>query len=291
MRAVWSFWTKPFKAHRHATWLHPRHHLLSWILSFETIRKYYPSTTLFTDDEGARLLVDQLELAFDTVSTDLNALANHDPGWWTLGKVYTYRAQREPFIHFDSDMYLWKPLCDELLSSPVLAQNPEPEVFYRPELLESGLSEGETIWLPAEWVWYRAAGPRKGGDCCGIFGGHRVDFISHFAGQAIKLIEHPDNRAGWARLDKIGQTTLVEQYLLAACIEYHRVQTSSPFHGIQIGYVFNSMREAFDPDRAAQIGFTHLLAESKRDAKIAERIEQRVKRDYPDQYQRCMSLP
>jgi hypothetical protein len=292
MRAVWSFWMKPFKARRHSAWLSPVHHLLSWVLSVETARQHYPRTSLMTDDEGAQLLVEQLGLKFDEVSTELNVLADHDPAWWALGKLYAYRAQREPFIHIDNDAYLWKPLPEQVSSSPVFAECPEPYSlgFYHPEFLECSLSNGGAIWLPAEWVWYRADGRRQRGDACGIFGGNHLDFINHYAGQAIKLVEHPDNQAGWALIDKASQNTLFEQYLLAACVEYHRWHIASPYHGIEIRYLFDTLDEAYDSDRATQLGYTHLLGESKRHEKTAMQMVERVKQDYPNYYERCLSL-
>jgi hypothetical protein len=294
MRAVWSFWTKPFEAQYHSLWLSPLHHLLSWVLSVQTARRHYTRTALLTDDEGARLLVDRVGLQFDEVSTELNALHAHDPGWWTLGKVYAYRAQTEPFVHVDSDVYLWKPLPERVASAPVFAQNPEyfDEGFpYRPDSLETTLAEGGAIWLPAEWVWYRSDGMRPRGECCGLFGGQHVDFIRHFAEQAIRLVEHPDNQPGWSKVDdKFTKSLLYEQYFLSACVEYHRAHRASPYHGVEIRYLFNSVRESFQTERAAQLGYTHLLAQTKLNKEVMALLEERVKRDHPDYYERCVSL-
>jgi len=61
---------------------------------------------LVTDTEGARLLVDKLGLRFTTVMTTLTALDDADPEWWVLGKLWAYRAQTEPFVHLDNDVFL-----------------------------------------------------------------------------------------------------------------------------------------------------------------------------------------
>lgn len=294
MLAVWSFWTKPFKAHHHSLWPSPMHHLLSWVLSVETARRHYPRTALFTDDEGAGLLVDHIGLPFDEVSTELNALAAHDTAWFALGKVFTYRAQAEPFIHIDSDVFLWNPLPESLTSAPVLAQSPDyfktGLSYYQPEVLERVVSGGGEIWLPAEWVWYRSHGGLQRGESCGIFGGNRVDFIQHYSEQAIKLIEHPVNQPGWSLMqDKFNHNILFEQYLLAACVAYHRQRENSPYRDIDIKYLFDSLDQAYDSDQAEQLGYTHLIAGAKRNPDIAKRLEQRVKRDYPDYYERCLN--
>jgi hypothetical protein len=81
VRAVWSFWTKPFLTHRRFTWLTERHHLMAWVLSLETSKKQYRETVLVTNEEGARLLVDGLGLEFTSVLTELKALRDADPDW------------------------------------------------------------------------------------------------------------------------------------------------------------------------------------------------------------------
>jgi Family of unknown function (DUF6734) len=121
--------------------------------SLQTARKHYGKTSLFTDDEGARILIDGIGLEFDTVSVDLNELAHSDPEWWTLGKMMTYRAQTEPFVHIDEDVFLWQRLPRELEQAPVFAQNAEyfscAAWWYQPEALESVVKEHRG-WLPDE---------------------------------------------------------------------------------------------------------------------------------------------
>jgi hypothetical protein len=294
LKAVWSFWSKPFRSHHHRVWASEKHHLLAWVLSTQTARQHYRATELHTDDAGARMLVDGIGLEFDRVCISLNALRAHDPGWWALGKLYAYRSQREPFVHLDNDVFLWRPLPERLMTAPLLAQNPEyftpGRSYYRPEAFEAALDGLDRAWLPPEWRWYRASGRPQRADCCGVFGGQRDDFIRYYAAQAIRLIEHAPNQTGWDRLrDKIGHNILFEQYLLGACVDYHRARDNSPYRGIDIDYVFPSLDQAFDPTIAARVGYTHLIANAKRNPELADRLEARVARDHPDHYQRCIA--
>jgi len=293
MRAIWSFWSKPFENHYHQSWFSEIHHLYSWVLSVETARKHYPRTALYTDDSGARLLVDRLGLEFEFVSTSLNALSHHDPDWWTLGKIQAYKEQTEPFLHIDSDVYLWDRLPLETESASVFAQNPEHFSqgiwYYRPEEIEEAVASCPEGWLPEEWRWYRSEERAQRGECCGILGGQRVDFIQHYAAQALKMIDHPGNHDAWMSLpNKRTNAILLEQYLLSACFEHHAYRPDSPYCGIEIKYVFDSMEEAFDPSRSSRVGYTHLLGPSKRSQDAADRLERRVKQDYPAHYERCV---
>jgi hypothetical protein len=155
LRSVWSFWTKPWRDRSGWGWSSDKHHLLAWILSFETARKYYPRTSLVTDDAGAKLLVDGIGLEFDCVLTELNALNSRDPRLWMLGKLHAYRAQTEPFVHLDTDVILWKRLPAGIESAPVFAQNPDPFMIgashYKPDQLRQYLTRQPQSWIPQEW--------------------------------------------------------------------------------------------------------------------------------------------
>jgi hypothetical protein len=291
MRAVWSFWSTPYHAHYHRVWHSERHHLLSWVLSVGEACRHYPDTWLVTDSAGARLLVDRLALPFRHVDLRLDRLhASCDEEWWVLGKLTAYAAQTAPFLHLDNDVVLWRPLPTAVTDAPVFAQNPEifyleDQSLYRLEPFVNGIARFGG-WLPPEWSWYvEQRGTRA--LCCGIFGGHNLDFIRHYADRAIEIIRHPSNQAVWPTLG-VRDNILVEQYFLAACLEYHRHSAASPHRGLEAAYLFQSSADAFDPPCATKVGYTHLIGDAKNDRYIAKRLEMRVQCDYPDYYEKCL---
>lgn len=256
--------------------------------------KHYPDTWLYTDDEGKRLLVDELGLPFVHVCTDLNVLADYDPGWWALGKLHTYRLQAAPFIHIDSDAFLWLPVSERLLHADIFAQNPDVFVlgksFYCPERIEQTLSSVNG-WLPKEWTWVRSSHRVLLGVGCGILGANRLDFISYIANLAFEIIENPANRVAMATIkDKFPLMVLLEQFLIGCCLEYHREQPNSPFSGVTVAYLFGSGAELFIPEQAARAGHTHLIADAKRNPAVVKLLEERMRRDNPAQFERCREV-
>jgi hypothetical protein len=294
MRAVWSFWTKPFKAHHNRVWLTEKHHLFAWILSVETARRRYSNISLFTDDEGASLLVENLGLNFTYVSTELNALQDADPNWWVLGKLWTYRAQTEPYVHIDSDVFLWKCLPTDVERADVFAQNPESfpfndESWYRPIQYDQAIRDAQG-WAPEEWLYYTSRHSNNA-ICCGILGGNAVEFLSHYADLGIRMIEHPKNERVWASIgNTISDNILIEQYFLSACLDFHRQQKASRFRDTRIKFLFRSSDEAFDEIVAAHAGYTHLIGGAKSNPALAKRLEDRVRRDFPKLYERCLRI-
>jgi hypothetical protein len=302
VRAVWSFWTKPFRAGRGSRWLTDYHAHLAWGLSVELARRHYPDTLLVTDDDGAELLVDQLKLPFSSVSLELNRLHDRDPDWWALGKLCAYRLQTEPFVHIDSDVFLWKRLPAALEAAPVFAQSPEEfdpnrdGHFYPLRAVENtfyGTAEDRGRgWLPDAWLAYSAQrGPLRAA-CCGVVGGTRTDVLREVAEHGIRVVEAPENAAGWAAWgDKGYCNVLIEQFLLNAVVERRRelewVESDSE---LRIAYLFPTDAEAYDPARAEAVGYTHVIGGAKRNAELMADLEARMWADYPEFAERCHAL-
>lgn len=285
MRAVWSFWSKPFREGRGSRWLSDYHARLAWGLSVERARRHYPDTQLVTDDDGAEILVDRLKLPFASVSLELNAL--RDPDWWALGKLYAYRLQTGPFVHIDSDVFLWKPLPAELESAAVFAQSPEtfdPDRdghWYPLRAVEDTFRDSG--WLPDAWRRYSARHAPLVASCCGVIGGHRTDVLRDFAELGVRVVEAPENAAGWAAWgDKGYCNVLIEQFLLNAVAEAAAVR---------VAYLFASDAEAYDPSRAEALGYTHLIGGAKRNPELMADLEARMWADHPEIAERCQSVP
>jgi hypothetical protein len=288
MRAVWSFWSAPYTAFYRHSWAHPIDHLLSWVISVQSATRHYPDAMLVTDSPGRRLLVDRLGLPFTAISTDLDRLDGRDPCWWMLGKLVAYGQQTEPFVHIDSDVFLWNRLPAHLTSAPVLTQNPEyhQKSQYGIDELDEALRAGDGR-LPPEWEWACSLDPIVPVENCGILGGQDVRFLRHYARTALALIEHEANQAALRNLS-VGfwHNCAVEQFFLAACIGFHAARPDSPYRGVRVAHLFPSWAEASDGNYAARVGYTHLMG-GKRLPAAGQRLAERVRRDWPDFYRRC----
>jgi len=295
MRAVWSFWSKPFRAYKGRIWSEPRHHLYAWALSLRLAAQHYPETVLVTDTAGKALLVDGLGLEFAQVSTELDRLRDVDPGWWALGKLVAYSLQDRPFVHLDTDVFLWQALPAALAAAPVFAQCPErhalQHAWCRPQDVVR-LFERHGLKVPVAWdwscsritTWFRE-------ESCGIVGGNRVDFIRDYAKLAMGMVLDPSHAAAWAELpDKEAYNMLVEQYFLGACVDYHRLHPESAFRGVTIRHLFPTWEDAYNPRSAARVGYTHLLGDAKSHPEVTERLERRIATMDPVLYRRCQRM-
>jgi hypothetical protein len=294
MRAVWSFWSKPFLQGQAWCWREPIHHLLAWGLSFRLAQAHYPRTALVTDSRGAALLVDALGLPFADVRTDLDALQGADPSLWMLGKLTAYGLQSEPFVHLDTDVFLWRPLPGDMTSAPAFAQHMDEFPMTGqcgPRIIEDAFARAG-LSLPAEWEWVRShhAGSYREANC-GIFGGTNTAFIRYYAQLALDLALNPGHSPAWASIpDRFGLNPTVEQFVFTACADYHRFNPGSPHRGLYTRYLFPSAAEAYDPAHARRAGYTHLLGDAKQHPHTMARLEARVRTEDPVYYARCEAV-
>lgn len=279
-RAVWSFWSVPYRHQRGRHWPNDLCHALSWILSFRLASQLFETTALVTDDQGYELLIERLRLPFDEVTLSLNEIADQDPSWWALGKLHAYREQNVPFLHIDSDVFLWPGFPAGDLSGEIVAQNPEHAPtsdagYYRPTAVATAIrSTGG--FLPPELGRYID----NGGDaalCTGIVGGTAVPLLRHYADLSIRLVESAENQEAWRRLAPLEDFNLVvEQYLLGALC----------WGGDQVDVhcVFGSQQDTFSEEWAHERRFTHLIASAKSDSRYMRWLAARVHRDFPADY-------
>lgn len=279
-RAVWSFWSVPYREQSGRRWANDFSHSLSWILSFRLASQHFAITALVTDSWGYELLVERLGLPFDEVTVSLNKIAGQHPAWWALGKLHAYREQDEPFLHIDNDVFLWPGFPATGLSGDVVAQNPEhapvtDETYYKPAALAAALrSTGGSI--PRELEDY-ISGSGDAALCTGVVGGSAVHLIRHYADLGIRLVESPENQAAWKRLAPLEDFNLiVEQYLLGAvCWGDAKVDVQC---------LFKSQHDTFSEEFARDQWYTHLISSAKSDPRYMRWLTERVRQEFPDDF-------
>jgi hypothetical protein len=301
MNIVWSFWSQPFFEYYKESWYSPRHHLMSWILSVKSAQQFYPDIYLHTDVRGKELLVDTLGLEFKKVFLTLEDIDKKHSRWWALGKLYTYLQQEEPFIHLDSDVYLSKPLSASLTAASLLVQNEEQvKIFsksmgwYKPYQLHKilELTKGD---FPEEWKWAIDHDQAIAYNC-GIVGGQDVEFIKNYAQKAIDFIENKKNDMSWEIFSKLHGyrhawlNILVEQYYLAACSRKKNEEMQSEGSAFNVRTLIDDPSIPITSEFNNELGYTHLLGENKKDQSIADELENIVKKQYPELYERCEQL-
>ena len=168
-------------------WLNMRFHLISWALSCLQLKKFYSDVELITDEFGKFLLIDQLGLPYTKVSVKLNQLDYYNHNLWSLGKIYAYSMQDSPFLHVDSDVYIYERFSTQLESSSLIAQNLEKDFSFYYDLVSTLIEK--KFYVPDFILRARTLGFGSSAYNAGIIGGQNIEFFKAFCKQAFEFVD------------------------------------------------------------------------------------------------------
>lgn len=288
MKIVQSFWSKPalnpddindgaLKRGTTGGWLDVKSYYRSWALSCLRFKQYYDAVELVTDTRGKEILIDLLGLPYTFVRTDLDCLANQPTDLWAFGKIYAYSLQKEPFMHVDSDIYIWKRLT-QLDGASLIVQNLERHTYFNeilkkyyavfpffPDCLRNQVNSNESVWAVN----------------AGIMGGTNYTFINQYAQQAIEFITK--NQEFLSRIPLVEFNLIFEQILFF----YLTQRLSEP-----VTSLFDETISQYDrwivnfDDVPNGTKYIHAVGPYKRDPAITSWVEHCLLADFPEYHNR-----
>jgi hypothetical protein len=194
MRIIQSLWSKPMLSKKmekesrfSGGWLDGRYHLMSWTLSCLQLIETYGAVELYTDSIGRELLIEKLKLPYTRVHVVFDRLKWVNPQLWAAGKLYAYNLQDSPFIHIDSDVYIWKKFSDRLEHADLIAQNTEVNFSFYQELFQTICIENFKIPLSV-WRSYLNEGAINAYNA-GIIGGRKHSFFKLYCQEVFHFLK------------------------------------------------------------------------------------------------------
>lgn len=230
--------------------------LLFATLAAHFVKRAFGVTRLCTDKRGAEIAA-MLGWPFDEIDTGLDEMeCGGCEHVWALGKLFAALSQDRPFVQFDWDVLLLKPLPDTITKARMAAQSVDYPEWYRGAEMEA--------WM--ERVGYRAGLPAYN---AGIFGGSDLGAIHEYAESGIALARRLANGAEGTKL-----SMFAEQYHAGAFAERN---------GIEVATLL-PLRPTREEVAAA--GYIHMTGGNKRAARWIARAEARMARDFPAAWER-----
>jgi hypothetical protein len=269
MKAVFSFWSKPYfrSIHKgHAGFPSEHYFKVALELAVLTARDHFDTIELVTDTEGYAI-IEKLGIQFDSVSLALNDIADIPANLWCFGKLKAYSIQKEPFVHLDYDLFLLKPLRAGFLEKAIICQSVEPFLvkhygdYYLPNL--------EQVFtfpkLPNAYKLLKDT-PLESQKAynTGLVGGTNWKALTAYAKMAMKVCR--DNlafiRERYSEFQLSEMNVVFEQYTLMAFAKLHNIEVTPLLESV-----------VYDNEEVAEVGLVHLIASSKSDILTCENME------------------
>ena len=280
---IQSFWSKPFfkenddlNARFKGGWLKANFFYYSCLLSCLKFKQNYGEVSLYTDDLGKELLIDKLEIPYSEIHLELNELQDYPAELWALGKVLTYSLQEKPFIHADTDVFIWDKLPLEFLNTDLFAQNLEVNFPKYSEVLEIVLNEFKAISKDLFPIYQRTNDVYAYN--AGIIGGTSLVFFKELKSKVFEIID--------ANLDKlhlidVGVLNMVYEQMLGFELATQK--------NLEIKFLKSQMNEAFTNVMKFHMvpikeTYIHTVGYAKRSIEMCEQLKYRLKYEFPKEY-------
>ena len=270
MRIVQTFWSAGRDPLEYSFgWLRPEYNLMSWTLSCLSLREHYDEVALYTDEQGKHVLIDLLHLPY----TEVNIIYDETlclPQHWAYAKIKTYSLQTKPFLHVDGDVYLPRPIPEDIISAPLIAQNREIGTAYYKRMMDRILLEPAII-LPA-YIEEALREDSIASYNMGIFGGSDLDFIRQFCAEAASFMEKNSMNDGTRRQSLIDCNVFFEQVIFGVMTDRYGKEVASVI-GRAIRDEGYTRQEFCNFSRYEDSKLLHLLGGHKRNKSVTQSIE------------------
>ena len=282
MRIVQTFWSAGRNPLEYSFgWLRPEYNLMSWALSLLSLREHYDEVALYTDEQGKHVLIDLLHLPY----TEVHVVYDETlclPQHWSYAKIKTYSLQTKPCLHIDGDIFLSKPIAEDIVHAPLIAQSKEIGTEYYRHMMDRILQES-ALQLP-KYVEDGLKEESIASYNMGLFGGNDMDFIHAYSEEALALCDK--NKA----ICLNGNFNLLFEQMLFAYKAQKEGQTVSTI----FSQIFNdngyTVKDFCNLDDFEHKGFFHLLGGHKRNRNLIDSLEETLIAHYPDYYKTIVKL-
>jgi len=290
MKIVHSFWSKPtFERGQYrgddrksGGWLEKKYNYMSWALSCLTFKKHYDFIELVTDSKGKSLLIDTLGLPYDNVVNELDKLNDFHTDLWATAKLFTYKIQDEPFMHVDSDVYIWKRLTD-IEDAPLVAQNEETDIPVYKKMWADIVDNYEYV---PDYMLTDFRQQTKILSCnAGIFGGTDVAFIKEFANESFHFLSR--NRSCYDKITPLAGSVLIYEQYLFSCLARKRMK--------DVSYLFPSKGDNYVAISEflgvpGKKFYVHAVGGMKKREQICQNVADQLLLQFPAYYYRIQEL-
>ena len=263
-RAIYSLWTKPM-TQGYVGFNSEKALMECFALSLHYSKKWFKEIHFITDIKGKKL-IEKYGLTFDSISTELEeALKDTSVRDWSLGKIYACKIQDKPFIHIDNDVILFKKLPDSFLSKDAVFQSSERNdwPFYH------DMMHFDAANYKQKPEWYNTQILKAYN--CGLLGFNKLNFLDEWWEASVKHVEYLKQYNGYPDTGLLSCLTYEQQYVGCLC-DYYNYSVGLLTHYDDT----DPHTETIDDKLAEKLGYTHLLAQCKREKLTEDKVTLRL---------------
>lgn len=248
----------------------------SLLLSYITLKKLYGNVTMYCNQYAYDKILKHIPYDNIIINDLLNITTSNYYNDWALLKFEVYKLQKEPFIHVDGDVFIFRDLLSEFINGEydAVVQSVETSPIYS-KFYYANLDKLVTYNFIDLEISTKTADKYDGniiGYNCGVVGFKNMDFLKYYTKKAQEMNMLINNKT----IDSVIHAPMIyEQFVLHELLiknnmKCHEVLPSEDV----LGKGYNAAGNIH--------GYTHLLSGNKYVQHFVMLIREKILKDYPE---------
>ena len=200
-------------------------------------------------------------------------------------KIVTYQDQNEPFIHIDTDVFMWEPIPQRLLIAPLVAQHRERDAnFYMEVYKQIGI---DCIQLP-RYLEECNDGKYINSYNAGLLGGNDIDFFKSYLNEIVKFLDV--NKKRLLQSDrKFLYNVVFEQWLFYGLTKKKNKEVVTYYKDVITDFDMEKARVPQQLLSLEELDYLHVM-EYKDNIRCNRFIAYKMQAEFPQEYERILSV-
>lgn len=233
---------------------------MSMALSCLLLKRHFNSVSLYCNDIIGDLMTNIIKIPYDKVVITPNYMDKYAGcNLWAYPKVYTYSLQDNPFIHVDTDFFMFSSPSTNILTSELIGQNIEyDDQMSNRNTMDRLLNAG--VRFPSWVIEEYENNPILRVVNAGVLGGRNISFFKEYVEVINEFIS--DNLSILRTLSDGFVNSIYEQFFFYILAKKHQLNTGYFTEGNYLSTTFNWL--PIDWGYSPKRGYMHILAGLKR---------------------------
>lgn len=200
-------------------------------------------------------------------------------------KIVTYQEQNTPFIHIDTDVFMWKPMPHRLLQAPLVAQHLERDSnFYMDVYRQIGI---DRVQLPG---YLEACNDGKyiNSYNAGLLGGNDITFFKRYLKEILDFVN--SNRNCFLQSDRRFLYNVVfEQWLFYGLTKEENKVVDTFYKDAITDFDMEKAKVSQQILSLEELEYLHVM-EYKDNIRCNRFIAYKMQSEFPDEYDRILAV-
>ena len=259
---------------------------LSMAYSCLLLKKNNPDTRLvfYGNESVARLFESGFGLPYDKYVV-INCNGKYANWFYCWPKIVAYQNQEKPFIHIDTDVFMWKSMPQRLLKAPLVTQHQERDSIFYMDVYKQ--IKSDCVKMP-QYLTACNDGKYISSYNAGLLGGNDIDFLKSYLNEISKFLDSNADRILKSNR-RFLYNVVFEQWLFYGLAKKQNKKVATYYKDIITDFNMGNDSVSQQVHSFRELDYMHVM-DKKDNIRCNRFIAYKMQKEFPQEFDRILSV-